>query len=86
MGPVSPRLDALDEDAPISLPCSVCGHKTSKTVGWLKTYPDSLVCGGCGAKVALDPDTVRQTLKELAGVVDSFFDAFRDALKGFNEG
>jgi hypothetical protein len=52
----SPWVSALEEDTPITIPCRSCGHKTAKTVGWLQTCPASIICGGCGEKVALDQD------------------------------
>ena len=42
------------DGASIDLTCPDCGHKTPKTIGWLRHEPDSFECAGCGETVALD--------------------------------
>lgn len=39
------------DDQEIEIPCD-CGHKTKKSIRWVKSY-SSFVCG-CGTKISLD--------------------------------
>ena len=37
----------------IGLPCPKCGHKTSKTIAWIKAH-DEFVCDSCDANVRMN--------------------------------
>ncbi len=44
----------MSDTATIGIPCPKCGHKTQKSIGWIKANKE-FVCV-CGRKVALDAD------------------------------
>ncbi|QQF02875.1 hypothetical protein [Sinorhizobium meliloti] len=41
------------ETAEIGVPCPKCGHKTTKTIAWIKAH-DDFACSGCGATIAVE--------------------------------
>ena len=48
----------------IDIPCPGCGHKNTKTVGWLKTHND-LTCGGCGNVIDIEASGFRKGMREI---------------------
>ena len=59
----------LDKHA-LDIPCPSCGHKTPKTIGWVKAN-DHFPCDGCGREITLDRDQfvadIKKAEKALAG-------------------
>lgn len=54
----------------IGIPCPECGHKTSKSVAWIKTH-DKMTCGGCGREITIEDKGFSAGLKEFEkGVAD----------------
>ena len=45
----------------IDITCSDCGHKTPKSIAWLRNHA-KLACPGCGAAIAIE---AKQGLREL---------------------
>lgn len=69
----------------IDLICPGCGHKTPKTIGWLKREPDSFDCSGCGETVALDfeePGGLADALNEVDDALSDLGDTIDDINKG----
>lgn len=63
------------EKAEIGIPCPKCGHKTDKTIAWIKAN-DEVTCGGCGSTIHLERENL------LAGLdkVDKSIAKFRKSL------
>jgi len=59
----------LFDSAEIDIPCPQCGHKTKKTVGWIKTHHHH-VCG-CGFRVDLDADELLAGLGQVGKTLDN---------------
>jgi len=51
------------EKQTINIPCPECGHKTAKTVAWIKAH-DKMTCGGCGREITVENDKFVAGLKE----------------------
>ncbi len=64
------------EDQKIGVPCPECGHKTQKTIGWLKTH-DKLTCAGCGSNVVIDSEKLFSGIKEAEKTVAKFRKSIR---------
>lgn len=71
------------DDASIDLTCPDCGHKTSKTIGWLRHDPDSFECAGCGETVVLD--YTEPGLYEAFEGIDESVDSLQRAIEEINE-
>ena len=54
----------------ISIPCPKCGHKTDKTVGWLKT--NSQFACRCGERVNVDASQFRREIAKADRALDDF--------------
>jgi transcription elongation factor Elf1 len=69
-----PMLSARNREAivfdntEIEIPCSGCGQKTAKTVGWLKAN-GQFVCSGCGATINVDSEQLIAGLDKVDDVV-----------------
>ena len=59
------------ENQEIGVPCPKCGHKTKKTVGWLKSN-DKLTCGGCGSDLIVNSEELLAGIKEAEKAVAKF--------------
>lgn len=67
------------DNAEIEIPCSNCGSKTKKSIGWIKSN-NQFTCT-CGTTIKLDADQFRG---EIAKVDASFADLQR-TLKSFGK-
>lgn len=63
--------------AKISIPCPECGHKTNKTLRWIKAH-SQYTCAGCRKTVNLDS---KDLTKELAGAEKAIEKLRRDIAK-----
>lgn len=67
-------MSGLFDNASIDIPCSECGHKTPKTIGWIKRH-NNFACT-CGTNITLDGDDFRRELakveKSLAKAMTAF--------------
>ncbi|WP_367354173.1 hypothetical protein [Agrobacterium pusense] len=52
------------EKQTLGLPCPKCGHKTEKTVAWIKSH-DDFTCGGCGSTVRMEKEELLAGLKKI---------------------
>lgn len=68
------------EKAEIGIPCPKCGHKTEKTVAWIKAN-DSFTCGGCGSTVTVDTENLLAGLQKAEKSVADF----RKKLRGLSK-
>lgn len=59
------------DTAKIDLDCPGCGHKMSKTIGWMTSHKE-MTCTGCGETIHLETDQLSRDLKEITKVLDSF--------------
>ena len=59
------------ETSKINIPCPECGHKTKKTISWLKAN-DVMVCGGCSKQITLDRKDLLAGLKKAEKILDDF--------------
>ena len=59
------------DDADIELSCPGCGHKMTKTLGWITSHKE-LVCTGCGETITLETDQLARDLKKVDKLLDSF--------------
>ena len=48
----------------LGFPCPKCGHKLSKTFGWLKTHTN-ITCPGCSASIDLKTDQLLRTVAKV---------------------
>ncbi len=64
------------EDQKIGVTCPKCGHKTEKTIAWLKTH-DKLTCAGCGSDVVIDSERLFAGIKEAEKAVAKFRKSIR---------
>lgn len=64
----------------VDVPCPGCGHKVTKTVGWMKRSPE-WTCAGCGRDVKLDASQVARSLKQ----VDDAISQLERTLKKFGK-
>ena len=62
----------LNDDADVPIVCNKCGHKFSKTLGWLKSN-DKFSCPGC-SKVTFQS---KKLVRELQETVDAATEKFR---------
>ena len=64
-------MNLTGDDTTIPIPCTKCGRKTSKTLGWLQKN-NSFICPGCNAEVRFRHDQFLQVVsdaeKALAGL------------------
>lgn len=68
----------IDNAQEIALPCPGCGHKTLKSVEWLRRKPASYVCVGCGKTVQLDGvESFADALDSIDDDIDDLGDTFR---------
>ncbi len=65
--------------AEIDIPCTNCGRKTKKSIGWIKSHSD-FICA-CGTEIHVDAN---QFKSEIAKVERSLGDLQR-TIKGFNK-
>lgn len=70
----------LLDSAEIEIPCPDCGHKTTKSIGWIKAHSD-FTCAGCNSNVHLNRG---QFLGELRKV-DSAVDGLKRTIDRINE-
>ena len=68
------------EKAEIGIPCPKCGHKTDKSIAWIKAN-DELVCHGCGSMIRLEKEKLFAGLKK----VDDSIAQLRKSLKGIGK-
>ena len=68
------------ESAEIRVPCPGCGHKSVKSLAWLKAN-DQFICDGCGKSVTLDREQFRAGLDK----VDQSIAKFRASLRNFGK-
>ena len=59
------------ENANIDLNCPGCGHKMTKTLGWITSHKQML-CSGCGETIHLDTDQLARDFKKLDKILDDF--------------
>jgi transcription elongation factor Elf1 len=52
------------ENKTFGLPCPKCGHKTKKTLAWIKAN-DEFTCDGCGGVVRTDKEKLLAGIDEL---------------------
>jgi len=64
------------DGAKIEVSCPGCGHKSAKTIGWLKKH-NEMTCIGCGQRIELE----NSQLRERFGKVDASLDKLSKALK-----
>jgi DNA-directed RNA polymerase subunit N (RpoN/RPB10) len=69
----------LLDNAPVAIRCSKCGHKTNKSVGWIKNNRE-FTCS-CGTIVCLDQEDFKSKITEL----DKSFEDFQNILKTLNK-
>lgn len=55
----------------ISIDCPGCGHKTEKTIAWIKANKE-FTCVGCGRPVAVHADDLLAKLKEAEDRIAQF--------------
>jgi hypothetical protein len=63
------------DSAQIEIPCSQCGRKTKKTVGWLKTN-STLTCS-CGTRISIDASQFRRELGNIDKAVNDLKRTFK---------
>lgn len=63
------------DSSEIEIPCEKCGHKTKKSIGWIKTH-SKFTCA-CGVEITLDASQ----LKSEIGKVECSLSGLQDALK-----
>lgn len=57
----------------VDVPCPVCGHNASRTIGWLEANKDSAVsCENCARELNLGTPEFREALTELQTTLDKF--------------
>jgi DNA-directed RNA polymerase subunit RPC12/RpoP len=59
----------------IGLPCAKCGHKTPKTIAWLKSN-DEFACAGCGSQIRIDAGDLAELRVRLAELEKKIGDIF----------
>lgn len=59
----------------IDIPCA-SGHKTKKTVGWIKAN-DHFTCASCGGEVSIDKTGLLADLKKVETQLKAFGKSFR---------
>jgi transcription elongation factor Elf1 len=62
---------AMLDDANIDFDCPQCGHKITKTIGWLTSHKNT-TCPGCSVTIDLDTDDLSRGIKEIDKALDSF--------------
>lgn len=67
------------DNAEIEIPCSNCGGKTKKSIGWIKSN-SQLTCA-CGTIINLDADQFRGEIAK----VDASFANLQRTLKSFGK-
>lgn len=68
------------EEQKVGVACPKCGHKTEKTIAWLKTH-DKLICDGCGHNVIIKSEKLFAGIKEAEEAVAKF----RKSISGFGK-
>lgn len=68
----------IDNTQTIDLPCPGCGHKTSKSLSWIRENPEAYTCEGCGKTVVLDGAA------DITASLDSIDDAVADLSDTFD--
>jgi transcription initiation factor IIE alpha subunit len=51
------------EKQTLGLPCPKCGHKTEKTVAWIKAH-DDFTCEGCNSVVRMEKEKLLSGIKQ----------------------
>lgn len=46
-------MDGIFDKGVLGIPCPACGHKTKKTIAWIKAN-EQMICDGCGRTVTLE--------------------------------
>ena len=59
------------EKQKLGLPCPKCGHKTEKTVAWIKAH-DDFTCAGCGSVVTMEKKQLLAGIQEAEKSVAKF--------------
>ncbi len=72
-------MDNLIDNQEIEIPCSKCGCKTKKSIGWLKNN-NYFICT-CGTKINLDTSQFKDEIAK----VDSAFAELQKTLKKFGK-
>ena len=72
-------MSSLFDDAGIEVACERCGHKTMKTIGWIKSHTQ-LTCQ-CGTLINIDSSQLQSGLKE----VDRSLEDFKKTLRKFGK-
>jgi len=52
------------EKQTLGLPCPKCGHKTEKTVAWIKAH-DDFTCDGCSSVVRMEKEELFAGIKKV---------------------
>lgn len=60
----------FDDGHLLPVPCPKCGHKSLKSVGWLKNN-DSFTCEGCGLVIQFERDAFVHVLNEMTKTIGS---------------
>jgi transcription elongation factor Elf1 len=66
----------------IGLPCPQCGHKTAKTICWVKTN-NTFACESCSAVVHIERDELLRGLRKFDKSVADFKRKFGEIGKRF---
>ncbi len=56
------RVATMFDKRALDIPCPQCGHKTQKSVAWLRDNSD-FTCVGCGRDIHLEADQFRSGIK-----------------------
>jgi hypothetical protein len=67
------------DDAEIEIPCSKCGHKTKKSIRWIKSNNEYFCT--CGARINLNTSQFRRKIAD----TESALRKLRDSFNKFNK-
>ena len=70
------------DNVEIGIPCPKCGHKTQKTIAWIKAN-DTFSCDGCAAVIHLEHDELLRGLGEVDKSFDDLKRKIRELSKSF---
>ena len=62
---------ALADDLKFPIDCPHCGHKSQKSVAWLKRHRE-FECPGCGVRFDANDPKTRTALKEIEDALGEF--------------